>query len=104
MRKLYSQLEAAAQACARDRMFGSKISCYLVSKSRSWIASLRAYRVDDPRCSVPGTRVADGPEIEEEHGRDTAAGDVSGGVCLRIRNLDVGADCPQADGAAEGTE
>lgn len=63
-----------------------------------------AYRVENPGGSVPGWGIEDSPQVEEEHGCNTTASQAIALVVLRLRNLDVRADDPQADGATCGTD
>jgi hypothetical protein len=56
-----------------------------------------AYRVENPRGTIPGRSIEDGPQIKEEHGRNTTAAQAVGGVLLGLSNLDVCAHDPQAD-------
>lgn len=62
------------------------------------------HRVEDPRGSVPGRGIEDGPQVEECHGHDTAAVHVWLGVILWSCNFDVCADNPHADGATGTTD
>lgn len=80
MRKFQSQLDAAAQAWARERMLGSNIS------------ELRTQGVP---FQVGG--VEDGPEVEEEHSCDAAAIHVGLRVCGWVGDLDVGTDDPETN-------
>ena len=65
---------------------------------------VETHRVEDPRSSVPGGGIEDGPQVEEENGCDTAAFQGGLRVFLGLRDLDVCSDNPQADGAACGTD
>lgn len=60
--------------------------------------------VQDPGGSVPGGSVEDCPQVEEEHGCDAAAVHACLGVGFGLGDLDVGADDPEADGAAKGAD
>lgn len=62
------------------------------------------YRVDHPWCAVPSGGVDGCPEVEEDDRRDAAAGEVVAGVLRRLRNADVGAYDPHADGTGDGTD
>ena len=65
---------------------------------------MSTYRVENPGSTVPGRGVEDGPQVEEEHGRNTTTVHMGLGVLGRFGDLDVCADDPQADGATGGTD
>ena len=68
----------------------------------SW--SGNAYRVKNPWGTVPGWGVEDCPQVEEEHGGNTTTGQAVAVVLLRLGDLDVGTDNPQADRATGSTD
>ena len=57
-----------------------------------------AYRVEDPRGTVPGWSIEDRPQVKEEHGCDTTAAQGLSWVILGFGSLDVRADNPQTYG------
>jgi hypothetical protein len=63
-----------------------------------------AYRIEDPRGSVPSWGIEDGPQVEEEHGCDTAAAEAVAGVLLWFGDLDVCTDDPETDGTTCGAD
>lgn len=62
------------------------------------------YRVENPRCSVPGRRVEHRPQIKEEHSSDTTAIHLVLLVFLWLRDLDVRTNDPQANRSSGGTD
>lgn len=105
-RKFQSQFEAAAPAWASERMLGSNISCGDVSLGsllcvrNSQGRPFLTHRVEDPWGAVPGRGVEDGPQVKEEHRSDPTTAHVVRRVLLRLRDLDIRADDPQANGSA----
>jgi hypothetical protein len=63
-----------------------------------------AYRVKDPGGTVPGWSIENGPQVEEEHGRDTTAAQGIALVVLRLGDFDVCTNNPQADGTSGCTD
>lgn len=63
-----------------------------------------AYRVKDPRSTVPGGSIEDGPEVEEEHSCDATAAQGIALVIFWLGDLDICTDNPQADGTACGAD
>ena len=63
-----------------------------------------AYRVENPGGTIPGRGIEDGPQVEEEHGRNTTATEAVTLVVLGLRDLDVCADDPKTDGATRSTD
>lgn len=62
------------------------------------------HRVENPWSTIPGRGIEDGPQVEEEHGHDTATIHVRLGVVLWICDLDVCADDPHTNGTTERTD
>jgi len=62
------------------------------------------YRVKDPRSTVPGWGIKDGPQVKEKHGHDTTAIHLWLGVIFRVCDLDIRTDNPHADGATNRTD
>lgn len=62
----------------------------------------RTYGVENPGGAVPGWGVERRPQIEEEHGGNATTAHVLCGILRRLNDLDVCADDPHADGAANG--
>lgn len=65
---------------------------------------MSTYRVEYPGRTVPGRGIEDGPEVEEEHGRNTTAVHAGLGVLGGFGDLDVCTNDPQADGTTDSTD
>ena len=57
-----------------------------------------AYRVEDPRGTIPSWGIEDRPQVEEKHGCDSTAAQGVTLVIFGLSDLDVRADNPQANG------
>lgn len=64
----------------------------------------QTYRVDDPRCTIPGGRVNSRPEVEEHNSSDTTASQMVLWIFGRVDDVDVCAQNPHADGACDTTD